>query len=524
MRAYDAAPAFVPAFAAMTGTAELLAAAMLFGVFRVDGSRAVLAAAIAYLFDAFLIVPYALTFPGVIDAHGFVGNEESAVWLWILWHLAFPVIIVAGTLRRTTERRDDARYRDIAGSIAGVSVAALFTAYMVIGQKDALPILVRSGQFTPGFSALSLLVSVITAIAAVTLIASERVPSKMRLWIVVALAASTLDTALNAISPTRYSFAWYVGKTETLVTATVVLLSFLASWSSMYAQLNGLTARLKRSLAERRTLEDTLQRERHVSMTLQAAALPTALPVFDHVVLSAAYHPGSAEATIGGDWYDAFTLADGRVVISIGDVMGSGIHAAVTMSKLRQAMQAAAMIHADPVAMLQVADWTLRLHDPDGYATALAMVYDHRSQQATFATAGHLSPLLRHPDGRVSEHDASGTMLGVATNSPRVAATIDTPAGGIIMLYTDGIIELTHDVLEGQKVLMETLSGADVSASTEPAKLIVDRVLAGRQPTDDIAVLTISLAETPVASPPTDDVLTVPFPIELRSLISLLMP
>ena len=94
------------------------------------------------------------------------------------------------------------------------------------------------------------------------------------------------------------------------------------------------------------------ERERRISTKFQKAALPSILPVAHGISLFADYRPSYHEVTIGGDWYDAFTLADGRIAITIGDVLGKGIEAAVTMAKVRQALRSAASLQPDPRAML----------------------------------------------------------------------------------------------------------------------------------------------------------------------------
>ena len=75
--------------------------------------------------------------------------------------------------------------------------------------------------------------------------------------------------------------------------------------------------------------------ERHISTTFQQAALSHVLPSVPGLDLHAVYVAAECEAEIGGDWYDAFTLDDGRVVVSIGDVAGKGLEAAVLMGSLR---------------------------------------------------------------------------------------------------------------------------------------------------------------------------------------------
>jgi serine phosphatase RsbU (regulator of sigma subunit) len=156
-------------------------------------------------------------------------------------------------------------------------------------------------------------------------------------------------------------------------------------------------------------------------------------------------------------------------------------------------MQAAAMIDPTPATMLDVADRTLQLHDPGGYATALAMVYDPAAESATFASAGHLGPLLRAPDGSVSETRSFGTLLGLGMDEPRETVTIDLSAGTVVALYTDGIVELTRDLLAGQRRLSAALADPALIADPHPAQALVERVLGGFHATDDIAVLLLEV-------------------------------
>jgi hypothetical protein len=238
--------------------------------------------------------------------------------------------------------------------------------------------------------------------------------------------------------------------------------------------------------------------QRNIAVTLQSASLPTSLPHIDRLRLAADYRPGSNEATIGGDWYDAFELADGRVILSVGDVLGHGLHAAVSMTKLRQAMQSAAMVDADPSLMLRVADATLLLHDPDGFATALAAVFNPASHTLDYASAGHPGPVVRHADGRIEELATSGILLGVRTGAARHVRTVAMAANSTLLLFTDGLIEATRDVAEGHRRLHSALAELNID-QPNPARALVDAVLEGKPATDDIAVLCIRIA--PPGSP-----------------------
>ena len=247
------------------------------------------------------------------------------------------------------------------------------------------------------------------------------------------------------------------------------------------------------------------QHQRHIAVVLQAASLPETLARVDHLRLDAAYRPGSAEATIGGDWYDAFALEDGRIVLTVGDVLGHGLHAAITMTKLRQAMQSAAMVNADPNVMLDVADKTLRMHDADGYATALAAIFDPPSRILTFASAGHPGPALATPDGEVVEFSSPGLLLGMRTNGAEHATKdVELTPDSVLVFFTDGLVEATRDIDEGHRRLHEALARPEIVRGPAPASAIVDAVLAGRDPGDDIAVLAATLAPPSQPAAPGD--------------------
>jgi PAS domain S-box-containing protein len=239
------------------------------------------------------------------------------------------------------------------------------------------------------------------------------------------------------------------------------------------------------------------ERQRNIAVRMQEASLPERLPSLANVQLAAEYRPGSAAATIGGDWYDAFVLDDGRLALTIGDVLGHGLDAAVTMGKLRQAMQAAAMVDPDPRVMLEVADKTLHLHDANGFATALAAIFDPRSRSLTFVTAGHPAPFLRHSDGRVDELESTGLMLGVRSGVDRPVVTVELPEICALVFYTDGLVEATRDINEGHARLRAALAREDPAAHVLPARRLTDSALAGEDARDDIAVLVALIGPTP---------------------------
>ena len=238
-----------------------------------------------------------------------------------------------------------------------------------------------------------------------------------------------------------------------------------------------------------------LERERRVARLFQEAALPAILPDVATCSFSAIYEAGSTEALIGGDWYDAFALADGRIVFSIGDVAGSGLEAAVTMGNMRQAIRGVAYVHPDPILMLEAADLTLRSESPDRFVTAFVGVIDPVEDTIAFAMAGHPPPLLCAPDGTIVPLEAEGLPLGLRVHDGSASVSRAIAPGSMLVLFTDGLIESTHDIEEGYRRLNASLRDPAVLASAHPAARIRDAVLIEGS-RDDVAILCARYAGT----------------------------
>src|SRR5579872_144762 len=117
------------------------------------------------------------------------------------------------------------------------------------------------------------------------------------------------------------------------------------------------------------------ERTRRIADHLQRALLPESFPSIPAAVLHAAYRPASDEAEIGGDWYDAFMMPDGRVAISVGDVAGHGLDAATTMGEVRQALRAAAVGNLSPSAVLEHVNGISSLRSSISMVTAIFGYY-----------------------------------------------------------------------------------------------------------------------------------------------------
>jgi len=241
------------------------------------------------------------------------------------------------------------------------------------------------------------------------------------------------------------------------------------------------------------------EREHRVAVTLQRALLPAALPTVEGLTFDAVYFPGATDAEIGGDWYDAIALLDGRVLVSIGDVTGRGLTAAVIMGRTRQALETLATYESDPVRLLDSADAVLRRAHPDAIVTALVGVIDPAIGTMTYATAGHPTPFVRATDGTIRRLPGRGLPLGLREGHHQPATTIVLPPSSLAVFFTDGLTEATRDIDEGERRLIAALDDPAVAEGRAPAAALVARVL-DEAIRDDVAVLTVRVSDALDAS------------------------
>lgn len=238
-------------------------------------------------------------------------------------------------------------------------------------------------------------------------------------------------------------------------------------------------------------------REHQVADTLQRALLPERLPSTARIRFDAAYLPGASEAIVGGDWYDAFELPDGRIACSVGNVAGHGLRAAIVMGEVRQAFRAAALNPKSPSLVLERANTIVNMRTVPVMVTAIFGILDPATATLTYATAGHPGPILALPDGTALKLPAEGIPLGIDEHTGARDWTFTLPPGSMIALYTDGLIEFSRDVIAGEKRVLEALRREVVSPSPMPARSLVSRVFSEVKNTDNVAVLAIVIDDAP---------------------------
>jgi serine phosphatase RsbU (regulator of sigma subunit)/anti-sigma regulatory factor (Ser/Thr protein kinase) len=245
--------------------------------------------------------------------------------------------------------------------------------------------------------------------------------------------------------------------------------------------------------------------EHATALTLQRSMLPTGLSFPSSVEVGHRYLPGST-LEVGGDWYESIKLPGARVALVVGDVAGHGVRAAVTMGRLRTAIQTLAMLELPPTESLQQLDVLMQSigeREPH-FATCAYAVYDAVSGEIELAIAGHLPPLLVHPDG-------TSEMLEVSPSPPLGASELAMDGqgeihtqrfpvkdGSLLVLYTDGLVESKdRDITDGMDRLRDAFATVSPTAPLEElCKTSLNDVYTDAQ-RDDIAVLIAKLRRIP---------------------------
>jgi serine phosphatase RsbU (regulator of sigma subunit)/PAS domain-containing protein len=196
------------------------------------------------------------------------------------------------------------------------------------------------------------------------------------------------------------------------------------------------------------------ERLAHAAVSGMAEALQrsllTAPPEPDALEIAVRYVPAASLAQVGGDWYDAFLLEDGRTALVIGDVTGHDSYAAAAMAQVRNVLRGIAHSRRDsPAAALAALDRAMRDLDVGTLATAVLATVEEGPDDADpgvrvlrWSNAGHPPPLLVEVDGTVTVLEREpDLLLGVDPDVPRADHEVPLRPGATVLFYTDGLVE-----------------------------------------------------------------------------------
>jgi len=234
------------------------------------------------------------------------------------------------------------------------------------------------------------------------------------------------------------------------------------------------------------------EREHHIAETLQESllALPNRVNEFD---LACAYRSAVEAARVGGDLYDAFETYDGRVCLTVGDISGKGLDAAVLTSLVRNTLRAYAVEPGvtpdEVVSRLNAAVYAQT--STEMFVTLFMALIEPFDGSMAYCNAAHPSPMLRRGDGTVTELPGNSPLVGAFPSVRFETSNATMDDGDILLLYTDGVLESR----QGNEMFGEARIAQVAAEEHADIQTMVDRLLAWVAAfsdgtfKDDIAVL-----------------------------------
>ncbi|MFE1142918.1 SpoIIE family protein phosphatase [Streptomyces rochei] len=251
--------------------------------------------------------------------------------------------------------------------------------------------------------------------------------------------------------------------------------------------------------------------QQNVAVTMQRQLL-TPLPQVDHVRMAARYRPAESAMEVGGDWYDAFLLADGVMALVIGDVVGHDLQAAAHMAEVRNMLRALAWDHMEPpsVIMRRLDEAVTNTSDAPMATLVFARIEGPEGGPWNFhwVNAGHPPPLVVGPDGATRFLEAGhGPLIGMSATL-RLGldwpdATEELPPESILLLYTDGLVESRDRPIDAGMAKLRHHAGVLARRpEAENVDVFCDELLARIEPRgDDVALLALRLPAAGVGAP-----------------------
>ena len=235
--------AFIPSYESVLVISNLITAILLFGRAGQSRSSPYLALACGYLFCAAIIVPHLLTFPGVFSATGLLGaNDQTAAWLYVFWHVGFPVFVLCYVFFPRKEWVDDVLHKH---AISVIACGALCTVGIVVGLtilatagRNIFPIIIKDGDYSllisTGVTPAILVLNVVALVA----LWRRREPAVLDAWLMVVLSVYLLEVLLSTlVGSTRYDLGWYVGRSYLLMASCCLLIVLLFEFHRLQTRL-----------------------------------------------------------------------------------------------------------------------------------------------------------------------------------------------------------------------------------------------------------------------------------------------
>ncbi len=267
---------------------------------------------------------------------------------------------------------------------------------------------------------------------------------------------------------------------------------------------NVMTGNVERLLAVAKEKE-RMESELEIAREVQNQLYPRIVPAMKKLRLTAVCKPAR---TVSGDYYDYLSIDESRLALSIGDVAGKGISAALLMATLqssiraqmRSAVQFAAAVDGAPRPCISTARFVSELNrhvhaftSPEKYSTFCFGVYDDLTGVFSYTNAGHLPPILIR-DGTSTPLDVNGMVVGAFPFAKYEESSLQLRSGDLLLCYTDGITEPENAYGEmfGEERLIDLVaknSGGDDAKLIDLVIEAVEQWYGSNEQFDDMTIL-----------------------------------
>jgi sigma-B regulation protein RsbU (phosphoserine phosphatase) len=244
--------------------------------------------------------------------------------------------------------------------------------------------------------------------------------------------------------------------------------------------------------------EESEQRARTLVQTLQQTLIPPVPPTIAGLDVAAAYRPAGSGDEVGGDFFDVFQIGEDDWMVTLGDVSGKGVEAAVVTALIRHTLRSVAVRYRASVDMLHELNRVMLESSLDRFCT-VALMRMRRTAGVWYAEVtlgGQSQPLLRSRGQRSRPFGRPGSLVGALDDPGFFETRLRLAPGDTVVLYTDGVTEGRHGgEFYGDQRLMSVVDTPRADVIHDLADRILADVLAFQdgQPRDDIAVLTLQV-------------------------------
>ncbi len=251
-------------------------------------------------------------------------------------------------------------------------------------------------------------------------------------------------------------------------------------------------------LAAKDRAERSERRSAQLARTLQTTLMPPRSPHIDEMDVATAYRPAGNGDEIGGDFYDVFELASHDWVVTLGDVSGKGVDAAVVATLARHTIRALSVAEPSPAEILRQLNQVLITHATERYCTAIVMRLRHVGEHwdVTMANGGHPPAVLLKRDSPPRMIEGPTSLVGAFDHADYVDVHFRLGAGMTVLLYTDGVTEARSS--RGQydeNRLLDLLGRESLDAADLVTRVLNDVVdFQNGAPRDDIAMIAMQMA------------------------------